>query len=449
MNDSPKTASILIQQAHVVFPDAVRIADLRIRAGKIEAIDSNLIPEATDTLIPAQGKYLLPGFIDIHNHGARGFDASFGRYLPDTNTFDGSASAYEEGLTEALGFYAKQGVTRVLPTSLAAPVETLLQSFFQLASYATTEGNALRHLIAGINLEGTFIKDPAFAGAQNSDYFYPLDTALFDQLNDASGGRIRIVNLPPEHGTVGCDFTRYLTKKGVVVAGGHSSATADQFDAAIAAGLRLGVHFLNGPSWSSSKPFHGGGAIQSMLRSDEMSLELIVDGYHVAPAYVRDVIARKGAERVIMITDSVFVNECPEIEQFSLSGIPGEVSENGQYLQVRNKANSLFGSVLNMDRGFANMLNWLTREMTGVWTRKHEALSLEAALISASKMASGQPAQLLNLYAEDNGSGAGTGSIEMGKWGDLVLATIAETAEGYAFTPETTFLRGVKIVDSD
>lgn len=435
--------SSLIRRALVVLPDQVMQADVRIQNGRIAAIGPEIGPLPGETLIDATGRYLLPGFIDIHNHGAQGFDASLGRYQAATDSFERNENAFQAGLAEALAFYHRQGVTRVLPTSLAAPIADLLHSFGQIAAFATNPGQPLRHMIAGINLEGTFIKDPAYAGAQNPAYFCAIDQELFARLQAAAGGRIRIVNLPPEHGTEGCDFTRYLRRQGVVVAGGHSSANADQFDAAVDAGLQLGVHFLNGPSKSSSKPFGGGGAVESMLRRDEVSLELIVDGYHVAPAYVRDVIARKGPARTILITDSVFVNGCADIRHFSLGGIPGQVSENGQYLQVRDKADTLFGSVLCMDRGFANVLNWLTQPMAGVWTRRHEALDLEEALIQASRMASAQPAQLLGMHEQEGDSGAGTGSIELGKWGDVVLATIGAGPAGYTLRPEWAACRGV------
>ena len=433
----------LIRGTSVVLPDQVVRADVRIRGGRIVAIGPEMLPEPGETCISGEGRYLLPGFIDIHNHGAQGFDASLGCYRAETDSFELNENAFQAGLAEALAFYHRQGVTRVLPTSLAAPVADLLLSFGQIAAFATNPEQPLRHMIAGINLEGTFIKDPAYAGAQNSAYFCALDRGLFARLQAAADGRIRIVNLPPEHGYEGCAFTRYLCEQGVVVAGGHSAATSDQFDAAVDAGLRLGVHFLNGPSKSSSKPFAGGGAVESMLRRDEVSLELIVDGYHVAPAYVRDVIARKGPERIILITDSVFVNGRSDIRYFSLSGIPGQVSENGQYLQVRNKTDTLFGSVLCMDRGFSNVINWLTQPMTGVWTRQHEALSLDEALIQASRMASGQPAQLLGIYEQEGKSGAGTGSIGVGKWADAVLATVEAGPAGYAFLPEWTACRGV------
>ena len=122
----------LIQHASIVLPDQILQADLRIESGKIVEIGKDLQPRANESRIDAYGQYLLPGFIDIHNHGAQGFDCSLGRYRVADNTFDLSETAFQEGLAEALEFYHSQGVTRVLPTSLAASVEDLLFSFQQI-----------------------------------------------------------------------------------------------------------------------------------------------------------------------------------------------------------------------------------------------------------------------------------------------------------------------------
>ncbi len=105
--------------------------------------------------------------------------------------------------------------------------------------------------------------------------------------------------IPPEHEETGLELTKKLITSAIVVAGGHSGSFADQFYKAIEAGRSLGVHFLNGPSRSSSKGFRDGGAVEAMLRSDAVSLEIIGDGYHVAAADFRDVIKRKGIDKII------------------------------------------------------------------------------------------------------------------------------------------------------
>lgn len=438
--------NILIKQVYVVLSNKVSKADVLVNQGKIAEIADFITESEDDVIIQAEGRYLLPGFIDIHNHGARGFDISLGAYQAEEDTFIRTSDSFEEGFSEALVFYLRHGVTRVFPTSLAASIEDLTWSFQALDYYLKYSGNEIAGLVGGINLEGTFLKLPEYAGAQNPEFFYPADLEVFEKLNKASGRRIKIVNLPPEHGKKGLALTRLLKKEGIVVAGGHTGAEADQFSEAVEAGLQLGVHFFNGPSRSSSKSFHDGGAEEAMLRLDDVMLELIVDGYHVHPAYVRDTLVRKEPSRIILITDSMFVNGCEDFDHFSLSGIPGSVSENREYLQVTNKEDTLFGSVLHSKKGFENVLNWLTREMTGIWYRKHDAYSLEDALVMVSQMASGNPARLLRLDNPVVETDVATGSIKTGFCADLLLVTLEENEKGYELKLEKIWLKGKEII---
>ena len=425
-----------INNGKLVLPNQILSEPLIIDpAGKIHSIGKS-IPEPPEiTTIDAKGTYILPGFIDIHTHGANGFDASLGNYQVSSNSFDASSEGFQLGIHQALAFYASQGVTRVFPTTLAASLDDLEFAFQQFATYLSQETAPYKELIGGFNLEGTFLKLPEYAGAQNPEFFYPASQETFDLLHTASGERISIVNVPPEHGAIGMELIKYLTDKGITVAGGHTGAEADTFYEAIDAGLRLAVHFFNGPSRSSSKSFHDGGAMEAMLRSDKMSLELIVDGYHVHPAYVRDAIARKELERIILITDSMFATGQSDIHAFSLGGIPGVVSENRSYLQVVDKADTLFGSVLTSVKGVENVLNWLTQDMQGIWYRQHPAYSLEEALVQLSHMASLNPARLLHLQDK-------TGSLEEGKWADFVMVDIHKKNDRYQITPVSTWVQG-------
>lgn len=440
MQDTPDT--LLIQGARLVLPDRVITGDVRVQAGKIAALAPTLSPVSTDLLISAVGKYLLPGFIDIHNHGARGFDFSLGCYDRASDEFYQEPEAFQTFVSAALGYYRERGTTRVYPTSLAAPLEALRWAFSHLDAFLTGAGKAWAPMVGGINLEGTFLKLPEYAGAQNPAHFCPASRETYELLDAASGGRLKIVNVPPEHGAAGMDLIRHMAARGVVVAGGHTGAEADQFTEAVDAGLRLAVHFFNGPSRSSSKSFHDGGATEAILRLDAVSTELIVDGYHVHPAYVRDTIARKGVDRVILITDSMFVNGLKDVRTFQLGGIPGAVSDNRQYLQVVDKADTLFGSVLCTDRGYSNVLSWLTQAMTGMWYRHHPEWPLEEALVHSSRMSSTNPARLLGIDLQEGNSGAGTGSLQTGKWADLVLADLQTDANGYVLDVERVWVRG-------
>ncbi len=415
---------ILIKGGTIVGPQQSYSSDLLIEDGIISALNPAIKADAQTKVIHASGKFVLAGFIDIHNHGSAGFDTSFGKYDQNSEKFDSSESAYKAGLNEALSFYLNMGVTKVLLTTMAAPLKQLNNSF-RLIKHFLDENPKYQPLVHGINLEGTFLKDPAYAGAQNPAFFCEIDAKIIDELQASSDDLLKIVNIPPEHGKKGYDLTHKLTQEGIVVAGGHSAAFGDEYSQAVKAGLNLAVHFLNGPSRSNSKSFRMGGAVEVMLRSDEMFLEIICDGYHVDPSYVRDVIARKGHERVIMITDTMFANGMSDLKRFDLFGIQGAVSENQAYLQVLGSENTLFGSVLKSNVGFANVISWLTQELPGTWHRLHKALTLNDALVQASIMFSSNPAKLLGIYDMAKGQ-TGTGSIEVGKTADLIVAEFEE-----------------------
>ncbi len=413
---------VLIKGASIIGCSKVYEADLLVEKGVISEINQSIQPDSATTIIKAEGKYVLPGFIDIHNHGSAGFDASFGMYQEKTDSFDASEQVYKNGLKATLDFYINMGATRVLLTTMAAPLDKLCVTLGYIKSFLYDHPK-YKKLVYGINLEGSFLKDPVYAGAQNPKYFCEPNQKIIDVLQEASGNLLKIVNVPPEHGKKGCELTEELIKKGIVVAGGHSAAFGDEFLEAVDAGLNLAIHFLNGPSRSNSKSFRMGGAVEVILRSDAVYLEIICDGYHVDPSYVRDIIARKGHERVIMITDSMFANGLPNLERFELLGLKGAVSKNKQFLQVLGSENTLFGSVLKSDVGYANVLSWLTRSISGTWHRMHKALSFHEALIQTSVMFSTNPAKLLGIY-ENTDIQPGTGSIEVGKSADLLVADI-------------------------
>ncbi len=431
--------SILFKNANLLLPDKIIRGDLKIKNGIIDEIGFQIADAKVDERIDLNGKFIIPGFVDIHNHGASGFDFSFGRYDLEKDSFDNSDESFLEGIEHALKHYYQHGVTSVLLTTMAAPLQRIEHSFSRLKTYLQME-MPYHSLIKGINLEGTFLKDPHYAGAQNPKFFYKIDARIIHRLQKVSGNLLKIVNVPPEHGEQGLELTRLLRKNNVVVAGGHTAAYGDEFLAAVAAGLSLSVHFFNGPSRSSAKGFRSGGAEEIMLKADEVFLELICDGYHIDPAYVRDAIRRKENSRIIMITDSMFANGLKELNQFELFGLGGAISDNGEYLQLVGSEDTLFGSVLCSDQGFQNVVHWLTTEMPGVWYRKHPALSLEDALCAASAFASSNPARLMGVF-ETKTDRPGTGSIEVGKWADLIVVNINDN-ENVEINIEDVFSRG-------
>jgi N-acetylglucosamine-6-phosphate deacetylase len=428
----------LIRNARLVTPAHVVTGDLMVRDGRIAAMGASLDADGAHVL-DADGGYVVPGFIDLHCHGGRGLDLTEGRFDPRTNAFDDSPERYAEDLPRLMRAFAGHGTTRVLLATIAAPEERLATALGHLAEYVLSDRNGRDGARCdGAFIEGTFIRRPEFAGAQNAAFFREPSVDLIERLNGAARGTVRYVNVAPEWGEAGLALIRELRRRSILVGAGHTGATAEQYHEAVRAGLQVAVHFTNGPTGTSFKPFGGGSVFQAVLRSRSVYAELICDGYHVNPAYVRDIIWRKGVDRIVAVTDAMFLTDLPGADRFVVGGVKGRVAASGRYLVVEGKPNTLFGSVARMSDAFGQLLSWLTTPMHGVWVDEHPAMSTEAALVAAAQMCAGNAARLLGLDQSADGHAAGT--LEVGKRADLALLQ-----GDYAVEVQDTFVGGRRI----
>jgi N-acetylglucosamine-6-phosphate deacetylase len=424
--------TIRLKGGFVVTPDSIERTDIIMRDDRIEfACDK----DDCDEIVDITGKYVVPGFVDIHFHGYNLFAFTGGLYDPKTRTFDNSPSAYEHGLDMLRNTLVRFGVTGFYVGTWASPVENLRNCFARLYHYLSKPQTRPGARLLGGMLEGSFI-NPRMAGAQNPNLVLKFTTDSFDSIAD--NGTIKLANVVPDFGQPSYELIEYLTNKGIVVGAGHCNATCEQIDRAIRAGLKYFIHFTNGPTGGSYKPFHGGGAIEAVLKSDELYAEQILDGYHVNPAYVRDILSRKGPDRIIGVTDCLFAAGS-HLRQFAVGGIRGALNESGEYFQVVDKPGTLFSSNLTMNRGFANLLNWLTADMQGIWNRLHSALDLDQALVTAAKILSTNPCVLTQMDKK------GYGSIVDGAKADLCVLDIAGLPGDYKITLELTIVNGNKV----
>ncbi|MHC4544086.1 MAG: amidohydrolase family protein [Planctomycetota bacterium] len=421
--------TVLLKGGFVVTGEGVERTDIILRDGRVELADDK---ERCDHVVDITGKYVVPGFVDIHFHGYNLFEFTSGLYDVKSETFDNSPAAYDQGFEMLSKSLMKFGVTGFYVGTWASPIANLRNCYAQLYRYLSNAKNQPGARIMGGLLEGSFL-NPQMAGAQNPDYVLEFCADSFDRIED--NGTIKLANVVPDFGRSSYELTEYLTSKGIVVGAGHSNATCAQIMEAARAGLKYFIHLTNGPTGGSYKPFHGGGAIEAVLKSDELYAEQILDGYHVNHAYVRDILKRKGADKIIGITDCLFAAGS-QVKQFTSGGIRGAISEDGKYFRVVDKANTLFSSNLTMDRGFGNLLNWLTTDMQGIWNRQHNPLEFEQALVTVAKILSTNPCVLTGLDKE------GYGSINDGAKADLCVLDVIGSAGNFKVTVESTIVNG-------
>lgn len=367
---------MLIHNGTVFTSQGVRYYhNLRIEGGRIAEIcpATSCDPQDADT-IEAQGLYVVPGFIDVHVHGAMGHD-----------TMDASAGA----LAEMARFLAAHGVTSFLATTMAASRADTLAAVRSVAGYMAAPQPGAR--VLGVHLEGPFV-NPAAKGAQSEAFCRPPDLDEFNALADA--GPVRLLTLAPE--LPGAEaVVRAATARGVTVSIGHTRATYAQAEAAVAWGARQVTHMFN-----TMSPLHHRepGALGAALTDDRIVAQLIVDGIHLHRATTALAVRAKGPGRVVLVTDAMRAAGLPE-GTYELGGQGVIVQDRGCWLTDASGAptQTLAGSTLTMDAALCNVMR-----ATG--------LSLAEAL----PMASSVPATSIGF--DDR-----TGALAPGLWADVTL----------------------------
>lgn len=257
-----------------------------VENGKITEI---LPGEYSNEGMDLDGAYVIPGLIDVHNHGNSGADFS-----------DGDL----EGLEKMGSFLAANGVTSFAPATMTLPYETLA------AAFAT--GVQLKHnrpekcaRIVGINMEGPFFSEKK-KGAQNADYLKDPDFEAFKALYDACEGLVRIVDLAPElPGAV--EFTK-KAKELCAVSVAHTDSDYEHAKAVFDAGATHLTHLYNAmPGIHHRKP----GVIGAASENDGVVAELICDGLHVHPSAVR-MAFKMFPERICLISDALRCTGMPD-----------------------------------------------------------------------------------------------------------------------------------------
>lgn len=315
---------MIIQSKKVWIADQFTPAQLELEDGIIKEIYPYNEKEVTKDYGDLR---ILPGFIDIHCHGAYGFD---------TNDAD------PEGLRKWTKGIVDEGVTSFLATTLTQSEEVLTNAVSNVAK-VVEEGYEGAEIL-GIHFEGPYL-NKAHKGAQPDEYCVKPDIEQFKRYQKAAHGLIKYITMAVENDE---DYalTKYCSQNNVVVSIGHSNATYEQAVQAYAHGARSMTHVYN-----AMTPFthRANGLVGGALRIRNMYGEIICDGNHSTLAALNNFFTSKGPDYSIMITDSLMCKGFPVGTKFDFGGQEVVIYPDGSAHLV--EAGNLAGSTLNVNKG--------------------------------------------------------------------------------------------------
>ncbi|MFK3938171.1 N-acetylglucosamine-6-phosphate deacetylase [Alkalihalobacillus sp. NPDC078783] len=321
--------------------------------------------------IPPEYK-AVPGFIDIHIHGAHGADAM---------------DATHESLQTLTTNLPKEGTTSFLATTMTQSSSSIENALIHAGEFIHKQQHSGQAEILGIHLEGPFINSDK-AGAQPVEYIVPPSIDVFKRWHSLSRESIKIVTLAPEMDG-GLDLVEYLHSQDIIASIGHSNATYLEVNKAIEKGSTQVTHLFNQMSGIHHRE---PGVVGAAFLHDSLLAELIVDGIHVRREIVKLAFKQKGPEGLLLITDAMRAKGLPD-GLYDLGGQSVNVKEGEALLSD----GTLAGSVVTLNQALKNMMNF-------------SGCTLHEAVL----MASVNPAKQVNVYDRK-------GSISVGKDADLVI----------------------------
>jgi N-acetylglucosamine-6-phosphate deacetylase len=358
----------IVEGIHYETGNKVRID---ILDGAIESIFD--IPGSKDE---KSNLFVVPGLIDNQINGYAGVD------------FSGSNLSADD-VIEATKSIWKEGVTTFLPTLLTNSHENLIKNF-KILKKAIGKDEMLRESVAGFHLEGPYISpEEGYRGCHPVQHIRKPSIKEFQEYQKAAGGRIIQITLAPEiEGVI--EFIRLCTHDGIVVALGHTNASAGQINQAVENGARLSTHLGNG---CANFIHRHKNPIWPQLANDRLTTSVIADGQHLSPEEIRVFYKVKGPENIILTSDVIYLAGMgPGRYTFLESEVI--LTEDGMLLNP--ELNCLAGASFPLKKGVENMMNF-----TG------------CSLTNAINMASGNVARIYGLNDR--------GKLVPGKRADIIL----------------------------
>jgi N-acetylglucosamine-6-phosphate deacetylase len=323
----------------IVTPQGIVAGRLSVEGDRIAAVRRG----------KAEDQWILPGFVDIHNHGGGGF------------TFTTGDASQARGAAE---FHLRHGTTTLLASLVSSPFEVMRDA---VVAYAPLVAEGV---IAGVHFEGPYLSQ-ARCGAQNPLYLRDPDIAELAELAKLAGGSLRMVTIAPERPGA-LETIAYLRDNGVVVAIGHTDGTFEQVRAGVAAGATVATHLFNG-----MRPMlhREPGPVVALLDAPSVVCELVADGVHLHDATLAFAAHTAGPRRTALITDAMAAAGMPDGE-YELGGLKVVVAEGAARLK---ESGAIAGSTLTMDAAL------------------RQAAGAGLSIVEAATMAATTPARVLGL----------------------------------------------------
>lgn len=239
-------------------------------------------------VVDLRGKYLSPGFIDIHVHGGGGGDF-----------MDAERGSWQQ----AMEAHLRHGTTAMCPTTLTASLEEMEQVFSLYREFAGEKRGTVPRLL-GLHMEGPYIAE-SMKGAQNADYIRKPERELTEWLLEKGAGVLRILTMAPELEGAG-EAARMAREAGVLLSVGHSDGRLEDVEQAVRDGYTMATHLYSSMSTIvRENGMRRPGVLEAALLLDELDVEVIGDGMHLPSSLLRLIVKTKGTERMILVTDAM------------------------------------------------------------------------------------------------------------------------------------------------